>query len=189
MNKLAIDNLKAHNVRQFACEMLNEIVRDSIFSFQLSNQVTKLHRGGINKLNTITNRFSVSLLEVDSVGHSLVLMNKRKPGQIRIVDFRFDNGNGVYWKGVNGEATYEAMKMINPVFIIPHIMGKSITSIAVYDLSNPYMRKSCWSKYTGDNGNRLQNTKISSNFELSPGFPVINKECPELIQQLKAYFV
>lgn len=188
MNKLATDNLKAHSVRQFACELLNDIVRDSVFSFQLSSQVTKFNRGGISKLNTITNRFSVSLLQVDSVGHSLVLTNKRKLGQIRIVDFRFDNGNGVYWKGVNGEATYEAMKIIDPIFIIPHIKGNSIISIAVFDLSNPYMRKSCWSQYTGDNGNRLQNTKISSNFGRSPGFLIIDRQCPELIQLFKTYF-
>lgn len=189
MNKLQKDTQKAHNDRMKLLAIFNSIFKGSSYWIDKCTSNSKvIPLNQVAELNTFFNRFATSRLQYDSIGHSFLLGNTDYPSIFRIVDIRFDNGSGVYWKDIHKYATFESLITVNPIFIVVLFQDNNMY-LAVFDLNNPYMsRKSCWIPGGKGNLNRLQNVCIPRNLADQRGPIVIDDKCPELIETLNKIF-
>jgi|WetSurSiteA1Bulk_404760.scaffolds.fasta_scaffold26969_3 hypothetical protein len=189
MNKLQSDTQVAHKNRIELLPIFNSIFKGTTYWIDKCTSNSKIIPANqIAELNSFFNRFSTSKLQYESVGHSFLLGNSDYPSIFRIVDIRFDNGSGVYFKDVHKYATFESLVAIDPIFIIVLIQDNTMY-LAIFDMKNPYMvRKSCWLPGGVGNYNRLQNIRIPYCLKDQRGFPIIDGKCPELINELNKIF-
>lgn len=190
MNKITIDNLKAHTIRMEVVDVLRELFKDSyLYITKFTESFKYVPPRNIAELNNYFNRFPQTKMQVESIGHSFLLGDKRRIDKWRILDIRFDNGCGIYWKDVNKTATFESLKTVNPIFIVVLKIEETITHIAGFDMENPFMnRKSYWQSGCKGNLNRLQNIKIPYSLKDQRGYTIINHKCPEFIEYLYKVF-
>ena len=185
MNKPHIDNIKAHVVREEDIESLNEIFRSTSFSFELLNPEAKLYSAReMITVNQLLSRYATTTMQGNKVGHALALKNNQKAGVVKPVEMRYDNKNGIYWKGINGIVSIDLLMGINPVFIIYH---KTSRMMAFLDFKNPYMLPKYWKQGGKGNENRLQNTKLPHSFKNLNGYS-LDYEFTDILFILEGYF-
>lgn len=163
MGKIQDDNEKAFNNRFEVFKVLEKILIGSIFSVEMKQD---------EKIKS----------------HSFLLWND-KVYSYRILDLRFDNGSGIYWKDSKSPATFEHLKVINPIFIVVLKSKGIIRSLATFDMDNHFMKESkYWVPGGTGNKNRLQNIKIPRTLHDQVGFEIEHERCPKLIEYFNSLF-
>jgi len=161
MGKIQRDNETAHKERLKVFAAIKRIVTGTPFSIEM---------------------------QTNEKGHSFLLWYD-KNYSYRILDVRFDNGGGIYWKDHKSPASFESLTIVNPVFIVALEAKDQIRSLAVFDLKNHYMREARYWTIGGEgNRNRLQNRMIPRNLREQTGFEIIHGRCPELIKYFYTLF-
>lgn len=193
MNKISRDNQKAHNERMEVAKLFEKLFKNSNFWItKFTQEFKQIPPNQIKSLNYFFGRFPMTKMQINSIGHSFLLGNTQYPDYYRVVDIRFDNKAGLYWKDINSPASFEALKSINPIFIVVLKNDEGIIShLAGFDMNNPYLRnKTDWFPCTSiGNKNRLQNVKFSYSLKDQRGFDIINNKCEGIIEYLNKVFI
>lgn len=188
------DNLKAHKIRMKHSRSLNEkyLVNNGLHLIKLVQSITILPPNELAARNTFMNRYNLNTTSVKTIGHAFLLTHDDFPGDYRFVEGRYNNGNGIYWKGVNKVVSFDALKVLDPLFLIFHLdqEEENVSGIAIFDLTNPIMGNPLyWERGGKGNKNRLSNFKIGRDLSKQTGYPLsIPRKREELIEELTSYF-